>query len=235
MDSNLLTLIGVGLATMFFGYFFGLFEGRGQGRKQHAREVADLKPETPPSAPQPAPPSTPTPPAKPSLLRLSLDDARTLRLELDDRPVDVNNLSLDQRKRLIDLMVTMRPWIEGTPASKPVVPPSPASSPVPAPVSTSVPLSSPGLTPTATPTVRPPADPAAPTTMVGQIDAILQARLLGTPLGSRGIRLSESIEGGATIHVGAQTYSGVGDVPDKDVQDAIRAAIADWEKKYTPS
>ena len=31
-----------------------------------------------------------------------------------------------------------------------------------------------------------------------------------------------------------QKYAGVGDVPDPEVQDIIRAAIAEWEKKYTP-
>ncbi len=71
--------------------------------------------------------------------------------------------------------------------------------------------------------------------MVGQIDAILQFHLAGTPLATRGIRIAESREGGATIHVGGQTYSGVSDVPDGEIQTAIRHAIAEWEAKYTPS
>ena len=70
--------------------------------------------------------------------------------------------------------------------------------------------------------------------MVAQIDVILQARLIGTPLASRGIRLVESAEGGAMVMVGLTRYAGVGEVPDAEVQAAIRAAIKEWEEKYTP-
>ncbi len=70
--------------------------------------------------------------------------------------------------------------------------------------------------------------------MVAQIDAILQARLVGSPLAERGIRLVESAEGGVTVMVGLTRYAGVGEVPDAEVQAAIRGAIAEWEEKYTP-
>ncbi len=226
MELSPLALVGIGLATMFFGYAFGLFEGRSQGRKQHAKDMAALKPE-PPAPAQPPPPPIPTP-RESSLLRLSLDKSQRPRLELDDRAVDTANMSPDQRKRLIDLMVTMRPWIETAPSRSPASTPQTDSFPA-------QPASAPagGSVPPAT-SPRPAADPGAPTTMVGQIDAILQSRLAGTPLASRGIRIAESGEGGATIHVGLDTYPGVGEVPDKEVQAAIRAAITEWEAKYTP-
>ncbi len=71
--------------------------------------------------------------------------------------------------------------------------------------------------------------------MVGQIDAILQSRLAGTPLAGHGIRVIESVEGGAAIMVGAQRYPGVADVPDPEIKAVLKAAIAEWEEKYTPS
>ena len=40
MQISILALVGIGLATMFFGYFFGLFEGRGQGYKKRRNEEA---------------------------------------------------------------------------------------------------------------------------------------------------------------------------------------------------
>ena len=70
--------------------------------------------------------------------------------------------------------------------------------------------------------------------MVGQIDAILQNNLVGTPLAGRGIHLVESAQGGAMVVVGMNRYAGIGDVPDPEVQAAIRAAITEWENKYTP-
>ncbi len=33
MEINLITLVGIGLAAMFFGYFFGLFEGADRAPK----------------------------------------------------------------------------------------------------------------------------------------------------------------------------------------------------------
>ncbi len=70
--------------------------------------------------------------------------------------------------------------------------------------------------------------------MVGQIDAILQSRIAGTALAGRGIHLMESTQGGAAIYIGLQRYAGLADVPDPEVQAAIKAAISEWEAKYTP-
>ncbi len=233
MEFNLLTLIGIGLFAMFFGYFFGLFEGRGQGYKRRKKEEATEAPAIPTPKAAPAPP-TPSTPDK-SLLRLSLGAGQKPTLDLDGRPVDVTGLSAEQRKRLIDLMVVMRPWIEAAPASKPIAVPAPAASP--APMVMAVPEAIPTAMPGAGLTAgnRPAPEPGTPTTMVGQIDAILQARLAGTALAGRGIRLTESSQGGAAIFIGMQRYAGLGDVPDPEVQAAIKAAIAEWEAKYTPS
>jgi hypothetical protein len=70
--------------------------------------------------------------------------------------------------------------------------------------------------------------------MVGQIDAILQTKLAGTQLSGRGVRLIESPDGGVSVMVGLQKFSGVGEVPEAEVQAAIRAAIAEWEQRFTP-
>jgi hypothetical protein len=70
--------------------------------------------------------------------------------------------------------------------------------------------------------------------IVGQIDSILQTRMVGTPLAERRIYLAESPEGGVMVNVGTSKYMGIDDVPDNQIKTAIRAAIAEWEKKYTP-
>jgi hypothetical protein len=70
--------------------------------------------------------------------------------------------------------------------------------------------------------------------MVAQIDSVLQERLAGTPLADKGIRLQEALGGGVIFWVGVSKYESVEDVPDEPVQSAIRAAIAEWEDKYTP-
>ncbi len=77
--------------------------------------------------------------------------------------------------------------------------------------------------------------PSAPAnSIVAQIDAILQAHLAGSPLADRGVFLTQSPEGGVIVYVGLTRYTGVDEVPDAEVKAAIRAAISEWENKYTP-
>ncbi len=253
MEFNLVALIGISLAAMFFGYFFGLFEGRGQGYKRRKKEeAAQPPPAMPPVAPTPAAPPAPR---DQSLLRLALDKSQRPILEMDGRSVDVSaSLGPDQRKRLIDLMLIMRPWVEAGPTPKPSVPAqtSAAANVADRPssglladrlaaVSQAAPAAIAAANAVATPDSAKPVasreapEPGSPTTMVGQIDGILQMRLTGTPLAGKGIRVIESAEGGAAILVGTQRYPGVSDVPDPEVKAAIKAAIAEWEQRYTPS
>ena len=70
--------------------------------------------------------------------------------------------------------------------------------------------------------------------MVTQIDSILQARINGTPLQNAGISLRESPEGGVQVWVGMEKFQGVDAVPDEEIKAAIKAAIAEWENKFTP-
>ncbi len=235
---SLFALIGIGLALMFFGYFFGLFEGRGQGYKRRKKEEAEGKVFI--QTPLP-PPNPPAPIVDNSILKLSLDNNNQPRLDLDGQRVDTSQLTADQRKRLIDLMVTMRPWIEARPVTTPQPaaqtpalsrPPSSAAMQTP-------PIAAPVSQPKPTPAVPAPTSkdeaPAPANSMVTQIDAILQKSLIGTPLAERGIRLMESPQGSVIVMVGMEKYAGVGEVTDPQVQAVIKAAIAEWEKKFTPS
>ena len=60
------------------------------------------------------------------------------------------------------------------------------------------------------------------------------ARLESSALGPKGIRLQESPEGGVVVQVGLKRYATVEDVADDEIRGAIRAAIAEWESKFTP-
>jgi len=77
-------------------------------------------------------------------------------------------------------------------------------------------------------------EPTGPQNMVVQIDHILHSRLTGTPLEDKGIHLQESIHGGVLVWVGMEKFEAIDDVPDDEIKQAIRAAIAEWENKYTP-
>ena len=240
------------IAGLVFVYVFGLFEGRGQGYKRRkAEEEQEQKEQTPPAAK----PETITV-DDPGLLRIK-DENGSFVLDLEGKRVDPLSLSSSQRKRLIDMLNIMRPWLEARSAassSRPTAPPFPAvqpttlndrlnaignASPESKPVVPS-PAVPPPVQPAPSPAARPSTiakedRPAAPAnSIVSQIDTILQSHLAGTPLEERGIFLTQSLEGGVNVYVGLTRYNGIDDVPDPQIKAAIRAAISEWENKYTP-
>src|SRR6185503_14491534 len=109
------------IAGIIFVYIFGLYEGRGQGYKKRKVEEEQEKKDQP---------AHPSPASTPELKTITVDDPGLLRIKnengsfaLDLDGVRANPLSLspEQRKRLIDMLSIMRPWLEGrsAPASAP--------------------------------------------------------------------------------------------------------------------
>ena len=232
------TIIWLGIAV--FVYIFGIYEGRGQGYKKRKAEEEQERKEKPQTV---APPVT-VKVDDPGLMRIKNENGY-LTLDLDGVRVNPSSLTADQRKRLIEMLTVIRPWLEGRPAA---VSAPPAPSPVPA-QPTPIPPPQTGLPPRLSPqpsapeTVRPTLaksptsekDSAPPATgIVGQIESILQARLAGTTLEGRGIHLSNSPEGGVIVNVGLQRFNGIDEVTDPEIKAVLRAAIAEWENKYTP-
>lgn len=236
-----LAIIGIALAAMFFGYAFGLFEGRNQGYKKRQKEEATEVANRP--VPEPPEPVT-VKVDDPGLMRIK-NESGYLALDLDGTRVDTTSLTADQRKRLIEMLNLMRPWLEGKPAVAPVQSPAvPAGQPGPAAVASqaastpSTPVSPPPASQPAAPrpaTMAKEDRPIAPAgSIVTQIDSILQAHIAGTPLEEKGVFLAQSPEGGVMVYVGLTKYSGIEEVPDPEIKAAIRAAITEWENKYTP-
>ncbi len=170
----------------------------------------------------------------PGLLRLK-NNQGSYALEIDGALIN-GALPADQKKRLIELLTAMRPYLEG----------SSAPQSVPAPVA---PRPTPIVSAPVVQTIAPPAPAAdllkpvvkiedkkalAALSMVAQIDSVLQARLINTPLAKRGIRVYESPEGGVQVEVGLEKFATIDDVTDPEVKAFIRAAVAEWEKKFTP-
>jgi hypothetical protein len=236
MEFSLLALIGISLATMFFGYFFGLFEGRGQGYKRGRKEESlSRAQEPPPQAPAPGPESAAD--ERRSLLVVRRDEAGQPSVQIDGKHVAASDVSPTLRKRMIDVMVMLRPWIEPAgPAAQAESRIAPENAPAVPSTRTAIPTATAALGES---TARGPAAPVAAQgplamSLVQQIDHVLQARLAGTPLATRGIRLAEAPHGGAIVFIGQTQYDGVDKVPDLEIQGAIRSAIAEWEKRYTP-
>jgi hypothetical protein len=69
-----------------------------------------------------------------------------------------------------------------------------------------------------------------PTSMVAQINDILQRKLVEASGTTRGIRLLEGSGGELRVYIGLASYS-FEDVPDAEVKRMIREAVAEWEAK----
>ena len=174
------------------------------------------------NAPQPVQEASPgKPPAetKADLLSISLDSSGGLRFFLDGKRLETpETVTAEQRNLLIQLLLQLRPWVEGKTAA-------PASPPVAVrPIKTAL-----GAASQPEKGAEKPAP--GPKSIVAQIDELLQKRLDGTPLADREISLQESAMGGVDFKVGNQSYESMEAIPDPEIVKVIRAAITEWEKK----
>lgn len=69
----------------------------------------------------------------------------------------------------------------------------------------------------------------ASSSIVAQIDGILQDLLVASPFASRGIRLAEDPVSGVVVFIGAQRYPGIDSVPDLEAKALIQRAVREWE------
>ncbi len=175
------------------------------------------------------------------------DEQLTLKLdkaELKNR----QELNDTQRKRLISLVVGLRPWLEGSPLqAQPSAPKPQAAAPASQPTNRPV-----------TPPASPPPAPAISTesktesqsstiiehtaeeieyaslTMVQQIDWLLQKKLVGHPLKAKRIRLQGALTGGVEFFIGNQRYEYIDEIEDLAIRELFQQAIKEWEEKTTP-
>jgi hypothetical protein len=226
------------------GYFLGIFDSRlTEAAKKKLAEVSA------PAAEDEEKPKDQNLKGEHTVLKVTVDTALRWHLELDGTRIDDQAaMSAEQRQRLVNVVVQMRPWIDGKLAPAAPVPtsitPPESMRPVPEPN-----LPAPKLAQQFQVAAPPPRvdivrgfrsmlkneiaspDKIKSQSIVTMIDEVLQAKLLSSPLLSRGIRLEEGSLGEVIVFVGPHRYSGVDAVPEPEIQAIIKAAIADWEKK----
>jgi len=177
-------------------------------------------------------------------LRLFYRKDGSLATQLDGQSVvSAAELSLSQRRQFENLLQAGKTWLEPTrpEASTPVK--SLAAAPAPHLQAAASEKGRFGPAPRTLPTAedaksdrgqQPPAGPAkpqAPTSIVLQIDDILQTMLEKSPLASRAIRLREDPNSGVIVWVDERPYTGIDSVIDPDVIAVIRAAVVEWERR----
>jgi hypothetical protein len=243
-----LALWGLGLGAIIIGFLVGYIDSNLRSAKliegaESKAEVIRSEAERKIAEAQALKEQIPAMVDDPGLLRLKIKNGIPL-LEIDGALLNTKNISADQKKRLIELLSVIRPWLEGgQPVASPV-----QTQATPARQSVQQPVSSSERTP-----VRTAASPVPPATaaqalpvtnlsekefkalnIIAQIDHVFQTRIIGTPYETMGIRIFEGSVGSVEVKIGSNKYSSIDDVPDADIKKIIRAAIAEWEEKYTP-
>ena len=209
------------LISLVAGYAARMFEERSKPDAQAADS---------PEARNPALPEEHT------ALKVTLDKSLAWHLEVDGARIAPNDLTSEQRARLVNIIVQIRPWIDGKTAPAPAVP---APAPAVTPVSTkpaeqgekdktklSIGRGFRSLMANDLKVI----ENTRPPSIVAMIDDFLQKRLAASPLANREIHLEEGSLGEVIVFVGKTRYAGVDDVPDPEIQTIIKSAIKDWEK-----
>jgi hypothetical protein len=70
-----------------------------------------------------------------------------------------------------------------------------------------------------------------PKSLAAQVDEILQEKLAGTDLASRGIRIMDTPSADLVVMVGLNKFDGIEAVPDLEVQAIIREAVSEWGRR----
>jgi hypothetical protein len=72
---------------------------------------------------------------------------------------------------------------------------------------------------------------AGSSSIVQQIDEILQDMLEESPLQSKGIKLVDDIRHGVVVWIGLEHFEGIDAVTDQEARELIQAAAAEWERR----
>ncbi len=195
-----------------------------RGKEAEEEETAEKAEEKSPPKPAAEEPYTGLPLERfTPLVRLYREKSTGKLVTEIDRKIYLSRetIPLEQLHTLREAAATWNNWL----GMEKGLPPTPEAKPAPPPVS--LPDSS-VLAAAVLPVDKPRA-----TSIVGQIDEILQEMLPHSPFAERTIRLTEEMNMGVVVWVDRERFNGIDAVPDEGIQNLIRAAVKKWEETST--
>jgi hypothetical protein len=224
MGLSILTTIILFLICLVGGIAIGLLLGR------YLRPTAEMPSEEIHTSKIPfVKEKEPAKPVDPALLRVGRTKKKALWLEMyGQRWEKGNELPPEDRRELNAIVQDLGAWLETSPSP---VPNPEAYDPKPAKNSPFTRSFSPGRSPKKSSPLPGKGDATVnPVSMVVQIDAILQQKLVGTPFSNIDIHILESLTGEVNVQVGAMKHLSVDSIPNHEIQALIRESVAEWEK-----
>ena len=217
------TTLGILAVVLIVGYLFGLLASALENSEKEEEKSDDIALAEDGEEGELAPPKAEV--LEPEILAIFERMSGALKLRLDGKIVEYkSDLKTEQRERLLNLVVSLRPWLESSDENN-------AHSPLPVDVKTPTTPAS-FMQEKVTAIAEEVAEELsyAKLSMVEQIDRILQKKLTGHPLEENNIQLRASISGGILIQIGIDEYEWIDKIPEQGVQDIIRESIAEWER-----
>ncbi len=202
-----LPLLFVALVSLAAGILFGRMWNTATKKDEPAE--SDSSPESPP---------------KDALHIWRHSDTQDFVLQFGERVYhSSDDLTPAEKETFASLFARMQAWLGVTAAPRQDSAPETASQPE---------GDKPSITPASVLSSMMPSIPEpAPTSIVAQIDQILQSKLAASPLKDNGIALQETLQGGMQVIVGLEKYDDIDSVPNEEIRVMIRAAVAEWEKQ----
>ncbi len=248
-------LIIIAIVCITIGYVFGwIVSSATRKREEKAEKPEKPEPVNEPAAPaealkaaEPAPVPESTPPLaelSPVLKVWSGGPDGGLVVELGKRALsDPSTLTLQDRQKIEAGLRATADWMGlayhlGEPAPAPVAQAAPqaaAAEPVlvmaePMDLTRQSPVIS-SVTNALADALQPAAKKETALSIVQQIDEVLQGMLPGTPFEGKKIFISEDPRRGVIVRVENDIYEGIGSIPEGEVKQLLRSAVAEWERR----
>ena len=213
------TTIGILVAVWLVGYLLGLLEAAIKNSGNEPKEEISSAPEAEEKEGIPDTPQV----LETEVLTIFQRISGAFKLRLDGKMIEYpSDLTDEEREQLLGLLKKMRPWVD-------VKKEKPAPLPADEKLITSPVVSALDSEKKVNDALEEIAFQKM--SMREQIDSILQRKLENHPLQSRSIRLATAPSGSLLFQIGLDEYEWIDDIPDQPVQEIIRKAIAEWEKK----
>ncbi len=225
---SLTTLIFLFVVCLSGGIAIGAMFGRAKKSEPEPQDEQKQQ-----EAELPPPPKSLANKGDVEILRAWRDQGESIWLEMDGKRLESKNaLDAGQKKRLLKLVLDLRPWLDVQPAAPtPVAAPRPQVQETPRPAA---PASRPSILSPRPPIAEPESNDKKPKvslkSIVEQIDEVLQQKLAGTVFEGGEIRLLEGAGGAVIVQIKNDRFEGIEAVPNAEIRGLIRQAVAEWEK-----